>query len=206
MCGESELMIKLFLFDWGDVCGSYDVERFDGFLRQNGYDTKGLKQFFSQKKPDFDRGLMTESQFWNALKKEIGFDGPWQTLATNNQKNLVLNQRLLKFIKTLRQRFSVAILSNMDPTSIRQIRREIQLEDYFDKAYFSCELGRGKLEDGVVRRILSDFDVTADQVVFVDDFTGNIEKGRILGFHCIHYHNFDDFKRQLQGLLSIRTA
>lgn len=193
-------MIKLVIFDWGDVCGSYDAEGFESFLRDEGCDTTGLKRFFHEWIPRFDRGKITESRFWNALKDEVGFTGQWQTLASSSQKNHVPNLRLLKFVKTLRPRFSTALLSNMGPTSVRQIKREIQLEDYFDKVYFSCEAGQGKLEKEVVQQVLSEFKVTADQVVFVDDFAGNIEKGKSIGFNCIHYSSFEDFKQQLKHL------
>ncbi len=198
-------MIKLLIFDWGDVCGTYDAAGFESFLKDEGCDITGLKRFFHEWKPRFDRGKITESRFWGALKDEVGFAGQWQTLAANSRKNHVPDLRLLEFIKMLRSRFSTALLSNMDPTSVRQIQREIHLEDYFDKVYFSCELGEGKLEKGIVRRILSEFKVAADQVVFVDDFAGNIEKGKSLGFHCIQYRSFEDFKRQLGRLINFQS-
>lgn len=199
-------MIKLLIFDWGDVCGYYDAEKFESFLREEACDTTGLKQFFREWKPRFDRGKITESQFWSALKAKVSFAGQWQTLASNSRKNHIPNLRLLGFIKTLRPRFLTALLSNMDATSVRQIQREIQLEDCFDKVYFSCELGEGKLEKGIVKRILSEFKVTADQVVFVDDFAGNIEKGKSLGFRCIQYRSFEDFKLQLGRLRDFKSS
>ena len=195
------LMIKLILVDWGDVCGLYDLEVFNTFLRTLGYDSSLVEVHFKEFKSQFDRDQLTEEEFWSKLAQKLGFKGHWSILAQNNKKNLVVNWPLMDYIKELKKRVKVALLSNMDKTSIEAIRSEVKLSEYFDKVYFSSEHKTGKLEKGVVDKIISDFKVKPEEMLFIDDFPGNIEKAKNYGMQTALFISIDDLKQKFSGKL-----
>ena len=191
-------MIKLVLFDWGDVCCLYNLDVFNTFLKNKGYDQKIADAHFKELKSQFDRTEISEETFWNELSKKLRFKEHWSVLASENKKNLVVNWSLLDFIRGLKKKVPIALLSNMDKTSIAAIKNEVNLPDYFEKAYFSSEHGMGKLEKPIVDKILKEFKVKPEEILFVDDFPGNIEKAKRIGMQTILFIGADDLKSRLK--------
>ena len=194
-------MIKLVLFDWGSVCGLYNIEVFNSFLKRLGYDTSSVDSYFKEFKPQFDRDNISEGEFWGRLAQKLGFKGDWSILAQNNKKNLVVNWPLLDYIKELRKKVKTALLSNMDKTSIEAIRNEVKLSDYFKKVYFSSEHKTGKLEEAIIDKVILRFKVKLEEIVLIDDFPGNIDKAKALGMQTVLFVGIDDLKQRLGRLL-----
>ena len=194
-------MIKLVLFDWGSVCGLYNIEVFNSFLKRLGYDTSSVGGYFKEFKPQFDRDNISEEEFWGRLAQKLGFKGDWSILAQNNKKNLVVNWPLLDYIKELRKKVKTALLSNMDKTSIEAIRNEVKLSDYFKKVYFSSEHKTGKLEEAIIDKVILRFKVKLEEIVLIDDFPGNIDKAKALGMQTVLFVGIDDLKQRLGTLL-----
>lgn len=190
------MAIKVVIFDWGDVLGFYDLSRFDSFLIANNCNTS-TSDFFRKNKPNFDNGTLSEEQFWTKLKNYLHYKGTWKELATTNQNNLIINFNNLHIIKKIRKTKKTALLSNMDPTSVAKIKKEIKLEDYFDKYYFSYEIKQQKMNKTVLKKIISEFNVKPDEVLFIDDFKANIVKATDFGFKTIHYKNEKQLEKEL---------
>lgn len=194
-------MIKLILFDWGDVCGLYNLDIFHDFISRAGYDSHLVEIHFKEFKSQFDRGELTEKEFWEKLAQTLGFKGHWSLLAQNNKKNLTINQDLMDYIKKLKNKAKIALLSNMDKTSIAAIRSKVSLNKFFDKVYFSSELKSGKLEKKVIEMIAMDFKVKPKEMIFIDDFPGNIEKAKSFGMQTILFIGNDDLKLRVDKSL-----
>lgn len=194
-------MIKLILFDWGDVCGLYNIEVFNIFLDKIGHDSKIVGGHFKEWKGKFDRDEISEEEFWTKLAGKLRFKKHWSILASNNNKNLIVNWPVLDFIKEVKEKTHVALLSNMDKTSIDAIKKEINLEDYFEKIYFSSEHKTGKLEKKVIDKVLGDFGVSTEEVLFIDDFPGNLDKAKEYGMKTILFTGVDDLKDKVNEFL-----
>ncbi len=191
-------MIKLVIFDWGDVCGLYNLEVFTTFLKKLDYNATLVDAHFKEFKSQFDRGSMTEEQFWTKLAESLNFKHHWSILANNNKKNLVVNWPLLDYITECRKKVRTALLSNMDKTSIDAIKSEVTLEKYFEKIYFSHNFKTGKLDKLVIDKLLDDFKVKPEECIFIDDFPGNITKAQKLGMKTILFVGINDLKTKLQ--------
>ena len=194
-------MIKLVLFDWGDVCGLYNLEVFNTFLRKVGCDASLADGHFKEFKSQFDRDRLTEEEFWSKLAQKLGFKWHWSLLAQNNKKNLVVNWPLFDYIKELKKKVKVALLSNMDKTSIEAIKSEVRLADYFEQVYFSSEHKTGKLEKAVIDKIINDFKVKPEEMLFIDDFHGNVDKAKAYGMQTVLFVGVDNLKQKVNALL-----
>lgn len=194
-------MIKLVLFDWGYVCGLYDLEVFNTFIKNLGYNRSLVEKYFNEYKSQFDRDQISEEDFWSKLAERLGFKEHWTVLAQKNKKNLIVNRPLLSYIKELRKKVKIALLSNIDKTSIEAIKSTINLSDYFEKVYFSSEHRFGKLEKPVIDKIITDFKVMPKEMLLIDDFPGNVEKAKALGMQTILFTGVNDLKLKISHLL-----
>src|SRR3989344_5586418 len=110
--------LKLLIFDFGDVIGHFDIHHFDRFIKVNSGSSDKIRSFFKRNKPYFDRGHISERSFWINLGKTIESDIPWRAIAKNNQKNLMIDYRMVNLIKTIP--LTKILLSNMDKTTVSQ--------------------------------------------------------------------------------------
>ncbi len=105
-------------------------------------------------------------------------------------------QRVLGLIQELRRRYVVACLTNTE-VEVGQFNRDRGLYRPFDRAFLSTELGVGKPDPAVFRRVLADLRCAPHEVVFTDDNPVNTEGAKTVGMHAIHYRDFESFRRDL---------
>ncbi len=194
-------MIKLIIFDWGGVCGLYNLEIFNTFIKKKGYNLSSVDTYFKEFKPKFDRNQISEEEFWSELAQKIGFKEHWSILAQRNKKNLIVNRQLMDYIKNLKKNVKVVLLSNMDKTSIKAINKEVKLTNYFEKVYFSSKYKLGKLEKELISNIINDFNIKPKEMLFIDDFLGNINKAKAYGMQTILFIGLGDLRQKVSKLL-----
>lgn len=80
------------------------------------------------------------------------------------------------------------MLSNTNPIHINVslkkelAKRGLTVEDLFDKAYYSFEVGHIKPSKEIFEYLLKDANVKAEDCLFLDDGSKNIEVANELGF------------------------
>lgn len=82
---------------------------------------------------------------------------------------------------------AVVILSNSNLTHVEFVRARYGVVlALFDRLYFSHEIKSRKPEAAAFQKILADYTVEPNQVLFLDDLLENIEGARQLGIQTIH--------------------
>lgn len=112
-------------------------------------------------------------------------DAVWQTAATFRQTG-----------------GRTAILSNGVPEIIGAIRRQRDLDAYFDEVIVSCEVGCSKPDPAIYRLCLERLGVAAQNALFVDDLPANLEGAAALGIQTLHFRGDEDvpaLRRRLAG-------
>lgn len=184
--------IRLIICDWGEVCGFFDLSVMDNFLRENNFDPALVSAFFKKNKADYDVGNISEDDFWEGIAKSIDFSDNIKLLKIYCQKNLRLNLVLLQYIKKLKEKYPLVLLSNIDPTTYDGICQELDLQDYFDSQFLSFRLKKNKMHTEVLNEIVSQYGVKPSECLFIDDYQGNVDKGNQFGFHSIRFINNDE--------------
>ena len=105
----------------------------------------------------------------------------------NCDKNLIVDWKLLDYIKTLRKHYKVILRSNMDITSIRQIKKEVPLKTFFDAIYFSRDYKMGKTDKEMIQYISTKHKCITSETVFIDDTPRNFTQLHKDGYHTIVY-------------------
>lgn len=108
----------------------------------------------------------------------------------------------LQLIHALYQsgRYRLATLNN-ENFALNEYRIEhFELRKLFCAFFSSCYLGVRKPQPRIYEMALHIMAVHPEQAMFIDDRQENIQAAESLGMQTIHFHNTEQFRRQLQAL------
>lgn len=77
-------------------------------------------------------------------------------------------------------------------------------DEMFDAIVISGEVGMRKPEPQIFAHVLELLDVAAEETVFVDDLTHNVEAAERLGFVGVHHTSYDETSSRLEDLFGLR--
>lgn len=114
----------------------------------------------------------------------------------------VANEELFAYIHTrLQGRYKLSILSNAGGKTLRELFTSEQLQP-FEEAELSFETGYVKPDPRAYENAASNLGVAPQQCVFIDDQERHCTAARDLGMKAICYQDFEQFKRELEPMLT----
>jgi epoxide hydrolase-like predicted phosphatase len=113
----------------------------------------------------------------------------------------VIDIELVNFMRSLRPRYHVGLISNAWP-DMRAYIVEQKFDDAFDNMIISAEVGVMKPEARIYQLALEQAGVSPNEAVFVDDFIENIDGCEALGMRGIHFRSSQQAIDELKQLLS----
>ncbi len=188
---------KNIIFDLGGVLLDLDFKR-----TIDAFEKLGLQNFenmFSQFKADelfekLETGRLTEAEFYAAVKKrttkeitEAEIDHAWNAL--------ILDFRIesLALLEKLAADYKLFLLSNTNSIHLKFFKNLFTeqtgkplLDAYFNKAWYSNEVGLRKPGAEIFEFAMKEAGLTAAETLFVDDTLINIETAQKLGFKTHH--------------------
>lgn len=184
--------IKNIIFDLGGVIMDIDVKRtlkaFSGLGIKNieNYFGHGFAaSFFS----DHEAGRISDEEFIKEIKKLLTQEAGDEVVEISDEAVIdAWNALLLQFpperislLKEIRSRYRLFLFSNTNAihyNKFREIYRNSfpgELEDLFEKAYFSHSLGHRKPDTSGFELIIRENGLDPKQTLFVDDAFINVE-------------------------------
>jgi HAD superfamily hydrolase (TIGR01509 family) len=106
------------------------------------------------------------------------------------------NNDVVLFIQYLRKNYNVACLTNLE-IEIEDICRKTGLYDYFDKAFLSTELKMQKPDLEIYYKVLEELKCRADETVFIDDRTENVNAAKEIGMHTVFFSSPAQIKTEI---------
>jgi putative hydrolase of the HAD superfamily len=188
---------KNIIFDLGGVLLNLDFQK-----TIDAFEKLGLKDFenmFSQFKADelfekLETGRLTEAEFYAAVKKrteqeitEAEIDHAWNAL--------ILDFRVesLALLEKLAADYRLYLLSNTNSIHLKYFKKLFTkqtgkplLDKYFNKAWYSNEVGLRKPGAEIFEFALAAENLVAAETLFIDDTLINIETAQKLGFKTHH--------------------
>ena len=157
-----------------------------------------FNEMYSQKNADqlfrhFEEGKMNEKEFYDAFRKSGNL-----TLTDDQIKNawnaLLIDYRIpaLDTLKKLKHSYKLFLLSNTN--FIHQVAftgifkdqvKEGFLEDYFDKIYYSHDIGIRKPAKEAFEYVIKENNLSPDETLFIDDSIQNLKPAEELGLQTI---------------------
>jgi len=183
--------VSTLIFDFGGVIINLNLPQCIENLKKLGVESIekylsnfGQKEFFLQ----FEKGEINIPEFRNEIRKlsnrtltDAEIDTAWCSFLVD-----IPAERLV-LLEKLHAKYKLLLLSNTNPLHV-DVSAANALEgtgktirDYFDKCYFSYEMGLTKPDPAIFKALLADAGVMASECLFLDDGPKNIEAAKALG-------------------------
>ena len=187
------MSIKNIILDFGGVLLALDYLKTKQAFVYLG--CKNFEQIYSQAQQTdlfnkFDKGDVTETVFFEELKKLSGLD----TISITNIKQ-AWDAMLIDFpkenyllLKELKNRYRIFLLSNTNETHITAFEKLIpqicplqEFENMFEKIYYSCRIHLRKPDAACFQYVLDNSNLKAEETIFIDDSIQHIEGAEKVG-------------------------
>lgn len=189
--------IKNLVFDLGGVIINIDMQlTYDAFSRIAGKELDETLRIFKEKAifEKYELGMLTENEFRGYVRESLGnelsdemIDEAWNALL------LDLPAARIEFVKKLRNKYRLFLLSNTNDLHIRQVDEILceacghrSLHELFEKVYFSYEIGLNKPGVAIYHHVAEDQGLNPSETLLIDDTEPNIHGAREAGWHALH--------------------
>lgn len=186
--------IKTIIFDWGGVITNLSPQATMKEFQSLGHNS--FEKYFEAADDlfiRFETGKATDSEVYERLRLE-SVKSPTDVLLRKALCAMLLDTPVIRLVilRKLRSSYKLLMLSNTNPIHTHyynNLLREKTGDDfysYFDKIYYSYEIGMRKPNPEIFKFVLADSGIMADETLFIDDTEINILAARSLNIQCIH--------------------
>ena len=200
------MSVRAVIFDFGGVLVRMVDDRPRRELaEQLGVELSRLDNlvFFSESAQRASRGEISVAMHWEAVRQALGI-AP-RDLSAFLQKYWSaddVNWRLLEYIRSLRPRYRVGLLSNAWDDLRQTMHQRWNIDGLFDELIISAEVKMVKPDPRIFQLAVDRLKVQPKEAVFVDDIMENVEAARALGLVGIQYLELNQTLDELRCALS----
>ncbi len=201
-------MVKNVVFDIGGVLADFKIRE---FLAAKGFDGNMIKRILkaSVLSPywgQFERGELTEEE---TLEKFAGLDPDikkeLRTAFTSIEGMLTIRDYAIPLVRELKaQGLKVYYLSNYSKKAYDECGSSLAFMPYMDGGLVSFRIGKTKPDPEMFRMFLKEFELAAEECVFVDDTEENVRAAEALGFQGIVFRDPEDLEKTLREMSILR--
>ncbi len=172
--------IKNIIFDLGGVIINLDIpktiaefNRLSDVPFEEIYTQAQQSEIFNQ----FDKGLISDFEFFNKLKGELRYQGKDEALLKAwNAMLLDVPAHRLDLLVQLKPLYKTFLLSNTNKTHITAFEAELyqrhgvkDFSDYFEEVFYSCRMSMRKPDAEIFQHVLTKHNLVPEQTIFIDD-------------------------------------
>lgn len=189
--------IKNIIFDLGGVLINIDFS-----ITERAFIELGVDQFsemFTQHHSndlfvELETGKISPDAFYKAFRKGTGTNLSDETIKTA-WNALLLDFRIpsLEWLAGIKNKYRIFLFSNTNQIhhdafveSYRQQTGKTDFDGFFEKAYYSQNMGMRKPNAEPFLQILKEQNLVASETLFIDDTIKNIEAAKALGMQTVH--------------------
>ena len=200
-------MIKAIIFDAGGVLLN---PRYEDILRalalELNIDSEALISLYREMRDDLLKGKKSVKEWCDLVRSrfnlELSTDEVLETFIQVFNRTNQLNEELFDFAKSLKDRYKVALVSNVS-NKPAQINTEKGYYSIFDPCILSCEVGMAKPDKEIFELALEKLNLEGEECIFIDDRDRNFPTAESLGIQVILFENNKQIKRDLKINLNI---
>ena len=196
-------MIKNIIFDMGQVLIRFDPEYFIkrvGITDQNDIKTIMREVYKSLEWSMMDRGTLTDQEACEIMIKRVPEHlKQYIPKLTYRWERPIMpidgSEQLIKELKA--NGYNIYLLSNASLNQ-KNYWNDIPASKYFDGTVVSSYINLVKPQPEIYKHILDKYNLRAEECVFIDDSTPNVEGAVYCGLHGIVFH--DDYQEVTEKL------
>jgi FMN phosphatase YigB (HAD superfamily) len=189
--------VKGIVFDIGNVLIDIDyVNTVLQFQKLSNQDFGKIVSYSSQIEffNQYERGEINTAEFIAAIKKYLKPEvtdaeivAAWNTMLVNYPAQKI---HLLEQLKSDFKLFALSNINemhiNLMDTNIKRLYGKETFGEYFDKAFYSNEIGMRKPEKRIYDYLVSETGISAEHLLFFDDKKENLIPASAIGIQTIH--------------------
>jgi putative hydrolase of the HAD superfamily len=145
----------------------------------------------------FESGHISPREFHERAMKLLKVRLPFKDFAGIWNDIFWEDERMCKLARSLKGRYRLFLLSNINRLHFEFIRKKFDIMDIFDEIILSFMVGAIKPDrrifDDVVRRAGG----RRDSILYIDDREDLVREARVLGIDSIRYEDFGKLEREL---------
>jgi putative hydrolase of the HAD superfamily len=198
------MRISTVLFDADGVL-QFRGPIYEHFAQRYGWSEQKLRDFFqriSRERPDFDDGLTSDVDLTLAMSaalRDWGWALPPEIFIQDLLRyGLVPDPDALALVADLRSAgVRCGLATNQPRLQGRYMREDLGYDGLFDHHFYSYLMGVAKPDPAFFDATLATLDVTAAQVLFIDDREDNVTAARDCGLHAVVHRPGDRLRDHL---------
>lgn len=197
-------MIKNIVFDIGNVLTDF---RWSGFLRDKGFDDEMTRRIAKATVegpywPEVDRGIWDEEQLMRAFAElDPEIEEQIRLTFENTHGMVTARAYAIPWVNELKEKgFRVYYLSNFSDKARVECADALNFMPYMDGGILSYQDKLIKPDPRIYRLLLERYGLKAEESVFLDDLTVNVEAAREQGYHGIVFESKEQAERELARL------
>ncbi|MCP4200280.1 MAG: HAD family phosphatase [Proteobacteria bacterium] len=194
------MAIKAVFFDIGNVLLGYDWKAAVGRIcKQTDFTSEDVgKRFWKSGFAKFEKGFISQTEFFGALAKSIEFTGTVEELNLLCSDIFFTLDDNIAVARRLVGRTELGIISNTNQAHIEFLEPRYDFLDIFKVRIYSHEVNARKPEKEIYDAALLQTNVRAGESLFVDDLIENVEAARQLGWSAIHLEPETDLQKEIE--------
>ena len=146
-------------------------------------------------------GEITEEEHWRNVMRILNRRvNEYERVRDEFFAGDVIDLNILSFLRSIKPKYKVGLISNAWSGLRAYIERE-KFDDAFHQMIISAEVGVAKPDPKIFQLALDQFQVKANEAVFVDDVRENIEACEKFGMKGIQFKDSESALQQLKALL-----
>jgi len=197
-------MVKAITFD---LDGVYFINGKSNFIQALGElgvsEDEARRVFLKSEEMNnvYKTGKMIDDEFWSWAAKEWKLEKSPQELIDLLISGYSVNEDVVNIVKKARKNgYKTLICSNNFPARVNGLHKRFGFLDNFDAPVFSHEVGAAKPSEQIFRTLIERSGVSAEEIVYADDFDKAVETAKELGIQAFFYEDFEQFMGELRKL------
>jgi HAD superfamily hydrolase (TIGR01509 family) len=195
--------IRAVLLDYGGVLAEEGFrEGLKAIARGEGLDAEEF--FETAREAVYNSGYLTghadEHAYWALVRKLTGIDQTEEYLRSSILERFELRPWMVEVVRRLRRNgLLVGILSDQTQWLDQLDQRDGFFKE-FDVVFNSYHVGISKKSPEIFTQVSEALGVPPQEILFVDDYEGNVARAISQGFFGIHYRDREQFMHEMAGL------
>lgn len=199
-------MIKNIVFDVGKVLVYFEP---DWIMDKLGYDDekKGIIKkaaFHSDAWEEGDRGELSEAELRDMFVVNAPqYEAEIRECCDRVDEAITSMPFVVEWMEDLKSRgYHLYVISNYREFVFEKTKHCMAFIPYMDGMLFSYQYKLKKPEREIYEQLLKDYDLKAEECVFIDDRQENVDGAKAVGYQGIVFHSYEQAKEELDALLS----
>jgi FMN phosphatase YigB (HAD superfamily) len=199
------------IFDLGGVVINLSYKKtYEAFSQLSGRTVEEISSMAAalEEFKMYEKGNLEDSEFRHFIRTRIGIEANDTAIDTAwNAMLLDIPEARLKTLLTLGESHQVFLLSNTNAIHLRAFNEIVEkvsgrpsLDYYFDKTYYSHEMGMRKPDVEIYRQVIGENRLSPAGTLFFDDLVPNLAGASQAGLLTYHVTNADELFEKLDSI------